>query len=77
MSCLGTSCHLRGGQGLVHELVSAVEARGLQQQVDVRATFCLERCGEGPNVKVGDRVVTGATVTTVLAAIDEALGRPA
>lgn len=77
MSCLGTSCHLRGGQGLVHELVSAVEARGLQQQVDVRATFCLERCGEGPNVKVGDRVVTGATVTTVMAAIDEALGRRA
>jgi NADH-quinone oxidoreductase subunit G len=72
-ACLGTSCHLRGGQPMVHALVAAVEARGLQDRVDVRATFCLERCGEGPNVRVGERVVSSATVETVLAAIDEAL----
>ncbi len=72
-ACLGTSCHLRGGQPMVHALVAAVEARGLHDRVDVRATFCLERCGEGPNVRVGERVVSSATVETVLAAIDEAL----
>ncbi len=72
-ACLGTSCHLRGGQSMVNQLLSAVEARGLQSKVDVRATFCLERCGEGPNVRVGDRVITGATVEMVLAAVDQAL----
>lgn len=73
MACLGTSCHLHGAQHLVHELVAAVEARGLQARVDVRATFCLERCGEGPNVRVGERVVDHATVPRVMQAIDEAL----
>ena len=75
-ACLGTSCHLRGGQPMVNQLVAAVEARSLQGQVDVRATFCLERCGEGPNVRVGDRIVTAATVDTVMAAIDLALAAP-
>ncbi len=76
MACLGTSCHLRGGQAMVHELVAAVEAAHWQPRVDVRATFCLERCGEGPNVKVGDRLITGATVATVMAAIRAGLEPP-
>ncbi len=74
-ACLGTSCHLRGGQSMVNQLLTAVEARGLQTSVDVRATFCLERCGEGPNVRVGERIINGATVASVLAAIDEALAQ--
>ena len=75
-ACLGTSCHLRGGQAMVNQLLAVVEVRKLQDKVDVRATFCLERCGEGPNVRVGDRVITGATVETVIAAIDQALASP-
>lgn len=75
LACLGTGCHLRGGPQLVQQLIAAVEARGLQREVEVRATFCLERCGEGPNVRVGSRVVEHATVERVLAAIDEELGR--
>ncbi|MCS6970025.1 MAG: [FeFe] hydrogenase, group A [Planctomycetota bacterium] len=74
LACLGTSCHLRGGPRLVQQLIEAVEARGLQQRVEVRATFCLERCGEGPNVRVGERLVEQASVERVLAAIDEQLG---
>ena len=61
---------------MVNQLLAVVEVRKLQDKVDVRATFCLERCGEGPNVRVGDRVITGATVETVIAAIDQALASP-
>jgi len=75
MACLGTACHLRKSQNLVNGLVEAVQTGGLADQVDVRATFCLERCGEGPNVKVGDQIVTGATLPKVLAVINAELAR--
>lgn len=75
MTCLGTSCHLRKSQDLVNGLVEAVRAKGLGAKVDIRATFCLERCGEGPNAKVGDQIVTGATVDKVLAVIQAELAR--
>ena len=75
MACLGTSCHLRRSHDLVNGLVEAVAARGLDGRVEVRATFCLERCGEGPNVRVGEQIVTGATVDKVLAVVAAELDR--
>lgn len=75
MACLGTACHLRKSQNLVNALVQAVQDRGLTSQVDVRATFCLERCGEGPNVKVGEQIVTGATLEKVMTVIGAELSR--
>ena len=75
MACLGTSCHLRKSQNLVNALVQAVQERGLATRVDVRATFCLERCGEGPNVRVGEQIVTVATLEKVMTVIDAELSR--
>jgi NADH-quinone oxidoreductase subunit G len=76
MACLGTSCHLHKSQNLVNGLIETVQAKGLGDRVDVRATFCLERCGEGPNVKVGDQIVTQATVEKVMTIIQAELAKP-
>jgi NADH-quinone oxidoreductase subunit G len=73
--CLGTSCHLRGSQAMLKTLLDTVDARGLGAQVDIRATFCLEACGSGPNVRIGDQTINKATPETVLAAIEGALAK--
>lgn len=61
--CLGTSCILRGSQHLLSELGEAIEERGLQDDVELKATFCMERCSRGPNVCIGGTVIEKCTFT--------------
>ena len=46
----------------------------LQDQVDVEATFCFEKCDRGPSVRIGEKVVTHCTVDAAWNAIQEQLG---
>ncbi len=63
--CIGTSCHLRGGEKVAQELVSLVGEMGLQSQVQVRGAFCLEHCSEGVSVKIGEKVLSGIQLDEV------------
>ena len=58
--CIGTSCHLRGGERIAEQMMSLVGELGLDSQVQVRGAFCLEHCtAEGVAVKVGEKVIGG------------------
>jgi NADH:ubiquinone oxidoreductase subunit E len=64
--CIGTSCHLRGGERIAEQVMSLVGELGLEQQVQVRGAFCLEHCSaDGVSVKVGDKVLGGVRVDEV------------
>jgi NADH-quinone oxidoreductase subunit G len=63
--CVGTSCHLRGGERVAEQLAALVREAGLQSAVKVRGSFCLEHCSEGVSVKVGDTVLSGIQPTEV------------
>jgi NADH-quinone oxidoreductase subunit G len=70
--CVGTNCYLKGSQDLLHKLTAHVqEDAKLKDSVEVRATFCLEQCGQAPNVMVGDEVVCKADFDKVKAALDK------
>ncbi|MFP4053076.1 MAG: [FeFe] hydrogenase, group A [Phycisphaerae bacterium] len=71
--CVGTNCFVKGSQELLQELMRFVSDEGLAEAVDVKATFCLERCGEGPSVAVGDDVMTGCDFEKVRQAVLEKL----
>lgn len=71
--CVGTSCFVRGSQALLERLIRRIQTEGLQDQVDVEATFCFERCDRGPSVKVGDQLITHCTLETAWDAIQEHL----
>jgi NADH-quinone oxidoreductase subunit G len=51
--CVGTSCFVRGSQALLRSLVEYIQSQGLEDSVEVQATFCFERCDRGPTVHVG------------------------
>ena len=72
--CVGTSCYLKGSQDILHTLIREVEKENLQDMVEVQATFCLERCGQGPNVAVDDKVISHATTDKVMAMLKSKLG---
>ena len=58
--CLGTNCYLKGSQAILNKLMDHVNEEGLENAVDIRASFCFENCEHGPTVKVGARRSTNA-----------------
>ena len=55
--CVGSSCHVRGSRQIIEHLQGVLHARGLDDQVDLRAEFCLGHCMQGPNVRVNDEII--------------------
>jgi NADH:ubiquinone oxidoreductase subunit E len=73
--CAGTGCFLRNSQAIIQGLMKHVEANDLGDRVQVQASFCFEMCGEGPNVAVGETIISHATLDTVIAAIHAELAQ--
>jgi NADH-quinone oxidoreductase subunit G len=71
--CVGTSCYVRGSHDLLRGLVEDIRGRGLEQAVDVKATFCFEKCNRGPTVCVGQTVIEKAKLEAVRAVLDKEL----
>ena len=71
--CVGTSCFVRGSQALLQSLIGHIEERGLQHAVDVKATFCFERCGRGPTITVGDTLIEKCTFEKACDALNNEL----
>jgi NADH-quinone oxidoreductase subunit G len=69
--CVGTSCFLRGSQDVLTKLIHRLDDAGLQDLVDVNATFCSEQCNRGPTVHIDDEVIYGASVDAVTARVKE------
>lgn len=59
--CVGTSCYLHGSYDFVEKITAKVNENGLQDQVFIKATFCLENCGQSPNIKIDDQLIEKAT----------------
>jgi NADH-quinone oxidoreductase subunit G len=71
--CVGTNCFLNGSQELLRKLTRYVENNNLEDRVHLSATFCMERCGQSPNVRVGDTHLERCTFDAARAALDERL----
>ena len=71
--CFGTSCFIRGSQKVMKQLGEYVKGNSLEDQVDIKATFCHERCQRGPVVSVGGKMIEKATIEKVVEALEEKL----
>jgi NADH-quinone oxidoreductase subunit G len=71
--CVGTGCYLRGSHNLLQDLLAQIDKKGLVDNVNVQATFCMESCELGPSVAVGNTWVRKATVDHVMETIDKCL----
>jgi len=70
---VGTSCFVRGSQAILQALMRDIQAEGLEDRVDLEATFCFETCNRGPTVRVGDEVFERCTHETARNAMRAAL----
>jgi len=68
--CLGTNCYLKGSQEVLNTLLYHVESAGLDNQIDVRAAFCMEQCEHGPNAIVNGQIIHECVAASVITAVE-------
>ena len=59
--CVGSSCHLKGSYNVIRAFQKLVEEYGLQDQIDLKAAFCMGHCTEGVSTMFGDEYVGNVT----------------
>ena len=69
--CLGTNCYLKGSQHVLNAVLRHADEKGLENRLDVRASFCFERCEHGPNVSIDGEGVCACTPENVIAMLNE------
>ena len=59
--CVGSSCHLKGAREVIVRFNELLKRYGLEDEVALKGSFCMERCGEGVNWQVDDEQLTSPT----------------
>ena len=75
--CVGSSCHIKGARDVIMRFNALIEEHGLQEQVELKGSFCMERCGEGVNWQIDDEPMTSAGVDEAVAVFRERVIGPA
>jgi len=68
--CLGTNCFLKGSQEVLNGVLRHAEQNGLENRLDVRASFCFEKCETGPTVMIDSRHIAHATAAKAIEVLD-------
>ena len=60
--CVGSSCHIKGAREMIASFNDFLIKKGLQNKIELKGAFCIERCGEGINWKINDEIITSPSV---------------
>jgi len=59
--CVGSSCHIKGAREMITRFNDFLTKKGLEDKVELKGSFCMERCGEGINWKFGDEILSSSS----------------
>jgi NADH:ubiquinone oxidoreductase subunit E len=57
--CIGSSCYVRGSDNIAETFEKMIDQNGLDEQVELVGSFCMEHCSMGVSVRVGDTIYQG------------------
>jgi len=60
--CVGSSCHIKGAREMIGRFNDFLIKEGLEDKVELKGSFCMERCGEGINWKINDEILSSSSV---------------
>ncbi|MHC4624064.1 MAG: (2Fe-2S) ferredoxin domain-containing protein [Planctomycetota bacterium] len=60
--CVGSSCHVKGARDIIARFNAFLTSEGLADKVELKGTFCMERCGEGINWKIDEETFSSSSV---------------
>lgn len=58
--CVGSSCHLRGSYDVIEEMKRLIKKYGVEDKIDLQATFCVGNCTHGVSVLADEAIVHDA-----------------
>jgi hypothetical protein len=61
---------------MIAEFDRMVKEKGIQDQVELKGSFCMERCGEGLNWQIDDHPMTSRTVEAAVTEFRDRVVRP-
>ena len=56
--CVGSSCHIKGAREMIARFNDFLTKEGLEDKVELKGSFCMERCGEGINWQINDEILS-------------------
>ena len=64
--CVGSSCHIKGSRDVIMRFNELLREYDLANEVELKGSFCMERCGEGVNWQINDEPITSSDVEDAL-----------
>jgi len=65
--CVGSSCHIKGARDVIARFSELVKTHHLEKDVELKGSFCMERCGEGLNWQIDDEPLSSTGVEDAVA----------
>jgi NADH:ubiquinone oxidoreductase subunit E len=59
---VGSSCHLKGSYQIINTFQKLIKQEGLEDKVEIKASFCLGHCTKGVSVMVDDDIIEDVTI---------------
>ena len=59
--CVGSSCHIKGAREMIGRFNEFLAKEGLEDKVELKGSFCMERCGEGINWMFNDELLSSSS----------------
>ena len=69
--CVGSSCHVKGARNVIMQFNDLLKEHNLEEKVELKGSFCMERSGEGVNWQINDEQITSSTVEEAVKIFEE------
>jgi len=74
--CVGSSCHVKGARKVIMRFNELLREHNLAEKVELKGSFCMERCGEGINWQIDDESLTSASVEEAIQTFESRIIEP-
>ncbi len=74
--CVGSSCHIKGARDVIMRFDELIKKHGLEKKVELKGSFCMERCGEGVNWQIDEEPYTSSNVEDAVSTFTERVIKP-
>lgn len=63
--CVGSACHVKGSHHVIDRLQELIAQYGLEDEIELKASFCMDRCRGNIGTIIDDRDIMDLTKDNV------------
>lgn len=63
--CVGSACHVKGSHHVIDRLQELIAQYGLEDEIELKASFCMDRCRGNIGTVIDDRDIMDLTKDNV------------